>query len=184
MLPTDSELISAIAARDSAAFADFYDRFSSRVYGLIFHIVRNRTDADDVLQETFWQVWRQAERFSAYRASVETWVLMLARSRAVDQLRKRRDTVSDALPERATDAINYAENTDESRRVQLLLNDLPQEQEQLIRLAFFEGLTHEQIATQLAIPLGTVKTRIRTGLHRMRDRLGQRDRHTAHEVRS
>jgi RNA polymerase sigma-70 factor (ECF subfamily) len=173
MTPTDSEILSRIAERSRTAFAEFYDRYSSRVFGLLLHLLRNRTDAEDVLQEAFWQVWRQADRFDSRRATAEAWVLMIARSRAVDRLRKRRETVTDTIPEVATDSQPdiALHRQDDAVQVTAALAVLPPDQREPIRLAFFEGLTHDQIARHLKIPLGTVKTRIRLGFLRLRERL-------------
>lgn len=173
MVNTDCEILQRVAERDRSAFAQFYDRYAGRVFGLLLHLLRNRTDAEDVLQEAFWQVWRQADRFDSRRSSAEAWMLMIARSRAVDRLRKKRETVTDTVPEVASDSkpdINLA-RADEAAKVSDALRLLPFEQQEPIRLAFFEGLTHDQISRHLNIPLGTVKTRIRLGFLRLRDRL-------------
>ncbi len=173
MVESDCDVLHRVAERDRSAFVDFYDRYSARVFGLLLHLLRNRTDAEDVLQEAFWQVWRQADRFDSRRASAESWVLMIARSRAVDRLRKRRETVTDTIPEVPSDSkpdINLARE-DDAIQVTSALSVLPPDQQEPIRLAFFEGLTHEQIARHLNIPLGTVKTRIRLGFLRLRERL-------------
>lgn len=171
---SDHELIGRVAARDREAFAALYDRLSGRVYGLILKVLRNRTDAEDVLQEAFLQVWNQADRFDPGRAAADVWVLLIARSRAVDRLRRRIVTTSNDLPDPAV----LQEPSDELTRgetaalVGSALQVLTSEQQQPIRLAFFQGLTHEQIAERLQIPLGTVKTRIRLGMARLRDRFG------------
>ncbi|QEL15379.1 sigma-70 family RNA polymerase sigma factor [Limnoglobus roseus] len=173
MVISDCEILHRVADRDRPAFADFYDRYASRVFGLLLHLLRNRTDAEDVLQEAFWQVWRQADRFDSRRASAESWVLMIARSRAVDRLRKRRETVTDTVPEVPSDSkpdINLSRQ-DDAAQVISALGVLPPDQQEPIRLAFFDGLTHEQIARHLNIPLGTVKTRIRLGFLRLKERL-------------
>lgn len=173
MTATDSEILGRVAEQDRSAFEDFYDRYCGRVFGFLLHILRNRTEAEDVLQEAFWQVWRQAERFDSARASAEAWVLMIARSRAVDRLRRRRETVTDTIPELPTDSqpeINLFRQ-DDAVQVTAALAVLPHDQREPIRLAFFEGMTHDQIARHLKIPLGTVKTRIRLGFLRLRERL-------------
>lgn len=179
MVNTDCEILQRVAERDRFAFKDFYDRYSPRVFGLLLHLLRNRTDAEDVLQEAFWQVWRQADRFDSRRSSAESWVLMIARSRAVDRLRKKRETVTDTIPEVASDSkpdIHLA-RVDDAEKLSAAMSVLSPEQREPIRLAFFEGFTHEQIARHLNIPLGTVKTRIRLGFLRLKERLttGVRD---------
>jgi RNA polymerase sigma-70 factor (ECF subfamily) len=173
MTHTDSELLSRVAELDRSAFADFYDRYAARVFGFLLHLLRNRAEAEDVLQEAFWQVWRQAERFDAGRASAEAWMLMIARSRAVDRLRRRREAVTDTIPELPTDSqpdISLARE-DDAAQLAAALARLQPDQREPIRLAFYEGLTHDQIARHLKIPLGTVKTRIRLGFLRLRERL-------------
>src|SRR5436853_6983112 len=104
MAATDLELINRIAGRDRDAFSHFYNRYAPRAFGLILRVVRNRTDAEDVLQEAFLQVWKQAERFDPLRSAPDVWVLMIARSRAVDRLRKRSAVTTDELPAPATAA--------------------------------------------------------------------------------
>ena len=175
---SDAELLQKIAsARDPEAFAEFYDRFAARVYGLLLKLLRNRTDADDVLQEAFIQVWNQAGRFDPVRSVPEGWVLMLARSRALDRLRKRPTTSTTAIPEAATSIEPSAAllHDEAATALHAGLADLPKEQRELIGLAFFEGFTHEQIAKSMQLPLGTVKTRIRLGMMRLRERFREKE---------
>lgn len=182
MRTSDAELLRRIAsARDAESFAEFYDRFAARVYGLLLTLLRNRTDADDVLQQTFLQIWTQAERFDPARSIPEGWALMLARSRALDRLRKRPTTSDAALPEMGTaeDPSSNLQRDETVGAVRQGLALLPRDQRQVIALAFFEGFTHEQIAAALELPLGTVKTRIRLGIIRLRDRF--RDQETGSE---
>lgn len=176
-MSTPSELIARIAReRDRSAFESFYQHLSPRVYGYLLKLLRNRTDADDVLQETFLQVWNQAERFDPARANAAGWVLMIARSRAGDRLRKRKSAAVEAAHEPAVTAEpgEQLERSDDAARLTAALCRLPAEQADLIRLAFFDGLTHEQIAVERELPLGTVKTRIRLGMIRLRDGFADR----------
>ncbi len=173
-MPDTRDLLTRVARdRDRTAFAALYDRLSPRVYGFLLKLLGNRPDADDVLQETFLQVWNQAGRFDATRAGPDGWVLMIARSRAADRLRKRATTrtVGEPAAEPATTAHpgERLEVADAAGRVSAALARIPPEQGDLIRLAFYDGLTHEQIARTLGLPLGTVKTRIRLGMMRLRD---------------
>jgi RNA polymerase sigma-70 factor (ECF subfamily) len=158
--------------RDRTAFAAVYDRLAPRVYGFLLSLLGNRPDADDVLQETFLQVWNQAGRFDPARAHPDGWVLMIARSRAGDQLRKRATAKVQGTPaDEPADTTHPAaglERADAAGRVSAALARIPPEQGELIRLAFYDGLTHEQIARTLGLPLGTVKTRIRLGMQRLR----------------
>ena len=172
---SDQELLHRIAGGDRTAFTAFYDRYAPRVWGLVSKMLCRPEDAEDVLQTTFWQVWRSAARYDAARSRPEVWLLMLARSRALDQLRSR--APAESLPDiemtvRDDPSTNLEEN-EKARQVREALARLPKEQESAIRLAFFGGLTHEQIAERLAAPLGTIKTRIRRGMQRLRELLGE-----------
>lgn len=174
MAPSDHDLIARVADRDRGAFADLYDRYAPRAFGLILKIVRNRTDAEDVLQDAFLQVWNQVGRYDPARASPEVWVLLLARSRAVDRIRRRTDAPTEAVgadvPAAPEDPGLELQRAEDTGRLQTALDSLPPEQRELIRLSFFHGLTHQEIACRQSLPLGTVKTRIRLGLLRLRDR--------------
>lgn len=173
MTDSDVELVDRMATdRDADAFSRFYARFSAKVYGLLLTLLRNQTDADDVLQETFLQVWRQANRFDPTRSVPEGWLMMLARSRAMDRLR-RRPTCTPSAHSQDTgvwlDPCRGLELQESSRLLRSGIAGLPTEQADPIRLAFYEGYTHEEIARLLAIPLGTVKTRIRLGMIELRN---------------
>ena len=173
-MPDTPELLARVARdRERSAFAAVYDRLAPRAYGFLLKLLGNRSDADDVLQETFLQVWNQAGRFDPSRASPDGWVLMIARSRAGDRLRKRATakTVGEPATEPTTtaDPGEQLETADSAGRVSAALARIPPEQGELIRLAFYDGLTHEQIARTLGLPLGTVKTRIRLGMMRLRE---------------
>ena len=171
MPATDAELLARVAGRDAGAFAAFYDRHAARVFGLVLQLLRNRPDAEDVLQETFLQVWTAAGRYDPGRGCGGVWVLMLARSRALDRLRRRqREVLPPVPPTDGPDPAHLPELRDEAARLDAALGNLPPEQREPIALAFYRGMTHDQIARHLAVPLGTVKTRIRIGLGRLRDR--------------
>ncbi|MBI3758221.1 MAG: sigma-70 family RNA polymerase sigma factor [Deltaproteobacteria bacterium] len=167
----DTSLLLRIAGKDRDAFTAFYDQYSPRIYGLLMRLLHSREDADDVLQEVFVQVWDRAGTYDPQRAHPFGWLVLLTRSRALDRLRRRRRDPG-ALPALYS---GYAAAPDHGAEVDAAwaaddgLRRLPQEQATAIGLAFFEGLTHEQIAQRLAAPLGTVKTRIRTGLRRLRE---------------
>jgi len=171
---TDQELLSMMAAGDSSAFGVFFDRYSSRVLGLLVKFVRRREDAEDLLQATFCEIWRRAPSFDPSRSCCDSWLFLIARSRALDYLRIRRPTAElAAVPEPATDhdLTGGLELVEASDRLHEALQRLPEEQRRAIELAFFAGLTHEQIAGELEAPLGTIKTRIRLGMNRLRDSL-------------
>jgi RNA polymerase sigma-70 factor (ECF subfamily) len=169
---TDEELISRIAVRDPAALAALYDRHAPNLFGLLVRMIRNRATAEDVLQETFLQIWSQADRFDPQRGAAPVWIVLIARSRALDAIRKVRRPTPPPPPE----APEPHENGLEPH-----LDRIPAEQARAIRLAFFEGLTHEEIARRENLPLGTVKTRIRLGMDHLRRILPARHEVPHHE---
>jgi RNA polymerase sigma-70 factor (ECF subfamily) len=140
----------------------------------LIKMLPQRGDAEDVLQETFLQVWRQAGRFDGKRSSPFGWVLMMARSRAMDRLRQRTASPTSEPPDRSVlpEAEISFERDETAARIRRALAQLPAEQRAAIDLAFYGGLTYEEVADRQAIPLGTAKTRIRLGMHRLRDLLG------------
>jgi RNA polymerase sigma-70 factor (ECF subfamily) len=181
--PIDLGLLQRIVARDTAALADLYDRHSRLLFGLILRILRNRAEAEEILQEVFVRVWTRAELYDPRLGGPTPWLVRLARNRAIDRLRARAIGVegpafdeSMAPPASSTD-IQTPETVvvDAERRgkVRNALADLPAEQRCLIEAAFFEGYTHSELAKRFGLPLGTVKTRIRTGMIAMRQRLEQ-----------
>lgn len=175
LVPSDPELVAGIAAGDPAAFAAFYDRHSSFVYGLLIRMLGRTAEADDALQETFLQVWREASRYEKDRASPTGWLVMMARSRAVDWLRRQGTAAGRPgwpPPASSPDVGDGCERDEAACRVRAAVNRLPDVQRSAIELAFFGGLTYEQVATQQAIPVGTAKTRIRLGIQRLRQLLG------------
>lgn len=181
--PTDLILLQRIVARDSDALASLYDRHSRLLFGLILRIVRDRAEAEDILQEVFVRVWTRAELFDPRLGGPTAWLVRIARNRAIDRLRARRGRDADGPPldesiaERpaaATDIVSpEAAALEAERRGTVIdaLSVLPAEQRRLIEAAFFEGYTHSELATRFGLPLGTVKTRIRAGIVAMRQRL-------------
>jgi RNA polymerase sigma-70 factor, ECF subfamily len=171
----DASLVGRLAMGDREAVAELYDRHAARVMGLAHHILRNSSDAEDVVQEVFSQAWRTAPDYAASRGTVTGWLLMMARTRAIDRLRSRRaqrDTAGDALLDRVpADAVPAADvliARQEAAQVRGALTLLPAEQRAALELAYFEGLSQSEIAARLGAPLGTVKTRIRTALATLR----------------
>jgi RNA polymerase sigma-70 factor (ECF subfamily) len=182
--PTDLSLMQRIAARDSAALAELYDRHSRLLFALVLRVLRDRGEAEEILQEAFVRVWTRAEIYDARMAGPLPWIVRVARNCAIDRLRARRVRATVDAPaidptavEAATPATGIqnpeAAVLDAERRRTLTdaLAGLPAEQRQLVEAAFFEGYTHSELAQRFGLPLGTVKTRIRAGMIAMRKRL-------------
>lgn len=172
MAATADQIMERMQAGDSSAVAELYDEYAARVLGLLVRLLPTRSDADDVLQEVFWQAWKKADRFDANRGNPLAWLLTMARSRAIDWLRRRKTTESiSRAPEPRTfdQPVDELEQQESATQVHQLLLKLPDEQRSVIQLSFYEGLAHQDIAAHLEIPLGTAKTRIRLGMKRLRD---------------
>jgi RNA polymerase sigma-70 factor (ECF subfamily) len=173
---TDVQLVRRMAAGNPEACAAFYDRHAPRIYGFLTRLLAHQNDADDVLQEVFWQAWKQASRYDPQRSTPLGWLLLMARSRALDLLRKPKGaTPTGEVPAvsapAASEPLPRVQLGETADQVQAALAQLPPEQRALILMSFFQGITHEQIAAQVNLPLGTVKTRIRRGIGRLRDLL-------------
>jgi RNA polymerase sigma-70 factor (ECF subfamily) len=174
---SDGDLVRATARGDQLALAELYDRYRLILFGLLMRILHDRAEAEDVLQETFLQVWRRANHFDKERGRAFTWLVTIARSRALDRLRAagsrgRLAIEAAALPrEDVGDAAADAMRSEEGRTVRAALAELPDEQRRALLLAYFEGLTQAEIAARLGDPLGTVKTRMRAGMIRLRQLL-------------
>ena len=169
-----------MAQGDHPALATCYDLIGPAVFSLAVRMLRDRAAAEDVSQDIFVQVWRQAGNFDATRGSPEAWIMMIARTRILDRLRSRSSgtilkPVGDHLPD-SPDAEDWPEDMAITREhastVRHALAELPTDQKQAIELAFFDGLTHVEISEQINVPLGTIKTRIRLGLLKIKDRIG------------
>jgi RNA polymerase sigma-70 factor (ECF subfamily) len=177
----DIELLKSIAAKDDAALALLYDRYRIILFGLLMRILNNREEAEDVLQEAFLQVWRKAADFDENRGRPFTWLVTLARSRGIDRVRtlSARERLAKAgareVSEEISDAASDAFKSEQRGLVTDALAQLPDEQKRPIMLAYFDGLTQSEIATRLGAPLGTVKTRMRTGLMKLREMLAGKD---------
>ena len=184
----DLGLVRRMAAGDEQALSAFYGRWFPIVNALITRMLKSADDVEDVVEETFWQAWRQANRFTADRGSVQTWVLTIARSRALDRLRAarrlREDSIDDsnaldsaaaddnAMPTRSkSDPSADAEHSERRQLVVAALSELPQEQRQALELGYFGGLSQTEIAERTGQPLGTIKTRMRLAMLKLRDRL-------------
>jgi RNA polymerase sigma-70 factor (ECF subfamily) len=182
----EAELLRALARGDESAFARIYDRYSPILLGLLLRILRSRAEAEDVLQEVFLQVWQRAHSFDSERGRAFTWLVTLARSRAIDRLRSvgsreraARASAEETPPESepADWADNAAIRSERAEAVRAALAELPEEQRQVLMLAYIEGMSQSEIAAAKNQPLGTVKTRTRSALRKLseslRVRLGQ-----------
>ena len=169
----DTALVSAIRAGDQNAMAALYDRYSPVVYSVALRVLGDTGAAEDVQQDVFMQLWRNPGAFDASRGNLGAWLAVITRNRAIDTLRKRRpqddleDVVLSVVPDLAADA-------DRSRiatKIRELLGAMPPAQRSALEMAYYEGLTHTEIASKTGEPLGTIKTRIRAGLIALRKAL-------------
>lgn len=175
----DRALIARIDVREADALASLYDRHSARLMGLCQRILGDTGEAEEVLQEVFLWVWRSASKFDASRGSVLAWLLVGTRSRAIDRLRTRRpgaraglrsvETVPDTASGEDVEADSASRQWESQCRSAIA--ELPEEQRRALELAYFDGLTHQEISERTGTPLGTVKTRVRLGLMKLRDRI-------------
>ncbi len=189
-MPNDTDsnaaLVARMAAGDEHALGVLYDRWSTTVHTLAYYLLGQADEAEDAVEETFWQAWREAGRYDASRGAVSTWLSTIARSRALDRQRARRrraeeplegvvpssdgtgaGNVADARPS-AANPQQDAEASERARAIAAALSKLPVEQREVIELAYFGGLSQSEIATRTSLPLGTVKTRARLALEKLR----------------
>ena len=176
----DATLVQSLLRQDVNAFEQLYDRHSRQVYGLVLRILQQASTAEEVVQDVFLQLWRNAAAYDAERGPFVPWLLTLARNRALDHLRlkserqRRREDQTDELPPVMAAPPEYEEEIDDRRRferVRSLMGGLLPQQKRAIELAYFEGLSHSEIAEKLKEPLGTVKSWIRNGLLRLKEGL-------------
>ncbi len=174
----EAALLARVAAGDHAAFAQFYDRLAPRLYALALKMLADSKEAEDVCQETFVYMWRKAFTYDSGRSGAFTWAVMIVRNKGIDRIRARQrltrlveQAVSEAVPNEGADDRSADEPALREGRAEVrsALERIPAEQRQAVELAFFSGMTHEQIAEHLGAPLGTIKARIRRGLLRLRD---------------
>lgn len=170
---SDNSLMDRVRLHEPQAMAAVFDRYAGLVYSVALRVLRDAGQAEDVTQEIFFQLWRSPDNFSSGRGSLGAWLLVLARNRAIDLLRQRRPTepVEEVVLAASTNLQSEAERSILMQRVRGILGDLPREQQDSLQMAFFEGLSHSQIAEKTGQPLGTVKTRIRSALTSLRKRL-------------
>ncbi len=175
---TDRGLVAGMAHGDENAMADLYDRLGAPLYALAFRMLGERADAEEVVMEAFMQAWKNAETFDHRRGSVGAWLTVMVRSRAIDRCRARsrqeKVVVHGGSEEAAgvstqrEDPSRSVEVSEQRRIVIAALNGLPEAQREAIALAYYDGLSQTQIAEKLQLPLGTVKTRIRDGMRKLR----------------
>jgi len=176
----DPDLIRRVAEKDRAAFGSLYDRYSQLALNLAWRILSERQEAEDVVQEAFLQIWREAPSYNPGRANVSTWITTITRSRAIDKLRSRKarriydppnedlQEVTEQLPDKGT----QRDSLDNRLLVRQAFGSLSVEQRVAIEMAYYEGMSQTEIAEALREPLGTIKTRIRSGLLKLKEMLG------------
>lgn len=165
-------LLAAVARQDRSAFGELYERTSAKLYGICRRLMGSDTDASDVLHEAYLTVWRNADRFDPAKASPITWLAVLTRNKAIDQLRRARsseaiDAASD-IADGAPSAVDIISDEQDRRRLAHCLDQIDARTRDLIRTAFFTGATYDQLATEQGVPLGTMKSWIRRGLISLR----------------
>jgi RNA polymerase sigma-70 factor (ECF subfamily) len=174
---SDQALLERIVGRDANALADLYDRYAPMALALAARILGDRSEAEDVLQVVFTRVWQDAARYDPAKGSVASWLLAWIRNGAIDRLRRRdalrRASVQSAsqAPAGHEDDVAPLDRSQEREKVARALAELPPDQRQVIELAYFEGMSQTQIAQRLGEPLGTVKTRMRLGMNKLRQAL-------------
>jgi RNA polymerase sigma-70 factor (ECF subfamily) len=177
MAETDEELLAAMARGDERALGELYDRFGGIAYRLAVRVLRDPALAQDAVQDAFLAAWQTAVAFDPARGRASTWLLTLVHRRAVDVVRRedrRRAEPLDEAPVAAGDAVDESvEVREERRRVQAALAELPSDQREALELAYYAGLSQSELAERLGVPLGTVKSRMFTGLSKLRDLLDE-----------
>jgi RNA polymerase sigma-70 factor, ECF subfamily len=177
-VPDDQALIAAIAAGDSNALEQLYDRYAAVVYSVALRMLKNRELAEEVVQEVFWRIWRRSASFANERGRVTQWMFGIAHNLCIDELRRMRArpiaVYEDAdrpliqqLIDEQSDVPANVWSAEQRRVIAEAMRELPAAQRQAIMLAYFGGMSHQEIATKLNRPLGTIKTRVRLGLHRL-----------------
>ncbi len=166
----DVALLTGIEQGDTQAMASLFDRYSGTVYSVALRVLKDTGQAEDVMQDIFIQIWKKPGAFVSGRGSLGAWLVVVARNRAIDALRRRRptDSVEDVVLASSTDLAAEAERNTLMEKVRIHLGQLPPEQRKSVEMAYFEGLSHSEIAEKTGDPLGTVKTRIRLALITLR----------------
>jgi len=172
----DSALIERIMAQDENALSAVYDRYSGMVFSVLVRILKDSQAAEEVLQDLFLQLWREAQRFDSSRGSLPAWLMVIARNRAISRLRGRnRRALVETSEDLPTGYAPWLDNVEQEAaraemvgKVKAAMREMPREQRQVVELAYFEGMTQTEIAAHTGTPLGTVKTRMRTAIQSLR----------------
>ena len=179
--PDDASLLRMMALGDEQAMGALYDRWHSLVHAIVLRMIRQRDAVEDVVEETFWQAWRQAGRYETARGSVQTWLLTMARSRALDRMRAMKRLREEPMEGEQGEVVIQqvaegdpgmdAEAAERRTFVLAALAELPEEQRAALELGYFGGLSQSEIAERTGLPLGTIKTRMRLAMQKLRGRL-------------
>ena len=169
-VPPDLATVTAMRSGDQSALAELYDRYSSVVYAVALRVLGDSGAAEDVLQEVFLQLWRNPGAFDAARGSLGAWLAVITRNRSIDALRRRRPEtdIEDVIVSVAPDLAAAADRSRAAEKVRGVLGSMPVPQRTALEMAYFEGMSHSEIASKTGEPLGTIKTRIRSGLLALR----------------
>ncbi len=179
-VPDDTDLLARIVQSDAGALDLLYERYSRVVYSLALRMLRSAELAEDIVQETFWRIWRRSATFEGRRGSVASWILGIAHNLSVDELRRQRarpslvrdtpgEPILSAIVDASADVGDLALLNERRRQILKALEQIPADQRLAIELAYFGGLSQSEIAERLQSPIGTIKTRIRNGLRRLRE---------------
>ena len=168
----DMRVVARVRAGDQQALSELYDRYSKLVYSVALRILQDTGAAEDLLQDVFLQLWRKPDAFDSSRGSLAAWLAVIARHRSIDRLRQRRPEtdIEDCVTTSATDLGDETQRSLMIEKVRVVMNELAPDQRTAMEMAFFQGLTHTEIAEKTGEPLGTIKTRIRSGLQMLRAR--------------
>ena len=182
----DRELMSRIKTRDKEAISELYDHYHRLLFGLILSILKKREEAEDILQEVFTNIWEKADQFDTERGTVYTWIVSMARNKSIDRLRSKvykeqkkqavslnDEDVHHPLYSEETDPLENTILTDRAKKVHAALAQISEKQRKVLQVAYFNGMSQSEISEEFDIPLGTVKTRMRDGMMKLREILGK-----------
>lgn len=175
----ETDLMNKIVRKDTSAFGRLYDRYSQVVFNLAMRILKNRGEAEELVQEVFLQVWNKAYTYDSNRGSITTWIINIARNLGIDKLRKKKDLgnysdIEDEQISSNSDSLRILEEEEQRMVIVEAMEGLPVEQRTAIEMVYYSGLTHAEIAARLNEPIGTVKTRIKLGIAKLRKQLSSK----------